>query len=137
MGSSWISILILLLTYFTTPSLSAQDAYQILESNNFPKGLLPRDATLRSFDASSKKVNITLDEPCELKSQNMRFDRVITFVIKKDSLTKVEGIKEKVITPWYISIKNIVRNKDELQFTSGEFSLNSSVTRYEQIQQCD
>ncbi|CAL0310230.1 unnamed protein product [Lupinus luteus] len=125
---SSISILcsiILMLTFFTTPSLSFNKGpYDLFKQFNFPKGILPRGATNYTFDNSTGNFTINLEKPCNYKIQSFewRFKSTITGIITKDNITSFEGLQVKVV--FWISITKLTNTeKGIVTFYAGNIPL--------------
>ncbi|XP_019425010.1 PREDICTED: uncharacterized protein LOC109333882 [Lupinus angustifolius] len=136
---SWISILcsiILLLTYFTTPSLSAStkydlNPYDILLRNNLPKGLLPVGAITQHFDGNTGKCTFKLNHSCTYKIDGnyLKFESTVSAIISSNSISNVEGVKLKIVSQW-VSITKVNRIQDQLKFAAGNVARQSLVHNF-------
>ncbi|KAE9591152.1 hypothetical protein Lal_00039846 [Lupinus albus] len=120
---SSISILcsiILMLTFFTTPSLSTDNStsspYDFLEEFNIPRGILPQGATNYTFDNSTSKFTINLENACtyKIKDVTLKFNPTITGIITNNSISSFEGVHLKVIIE--IPITKVSIEKDLVKF---------------------
>ncbi|CAL0310229.1 unnamed protein product [Lupinus luteus] len=128
---SSISILcsiILILTFFTTPSLSVpkktstpSTAYDFLQQNNLPRGLLPRGAKSFRYDSSSGKFTIKLNNTCRYSKTEflkVKYNPTITGTIGKNIITSLGGVKVKLVFVW-VNVRSVSRNSEELIFIAG------------------
>ncbi|XP_019425009.1 PREDICTED: uncharacterized protein LOC109333881 [Lupinus angustifolius] len=148
---SWISIIcsiILLLTYFTTSSLSARPKHSIppeyrlnpsaiepsaiLEYYNLPTALLPKSAIIQHFNSFDGKFTVKLKRPCsyQVDGNYLKFESTISVIISDNSISNVEGIKLKVLSQW-VSLTKVIRVQDRLTLTAGKVSRQSLIFNFQ------
>ncbi|CAL5357660.1 unnamed protein product [Camellia sinensis] len=136
---------ILFLSSSTTPPPVASahggetlSAYEVLQSYDFPEGLLPEGVTGYDLDTSSGKFNAYLNGSCSFSlegSYQLKYKSTISGYIAKDRLTSLTGISVKVLFLW-LNIVEVVRSGDELEFSVGIASANFGIDNFEICPQC-
>ncbi|KAF5937342.1 hypothetical protein HYC85_024848 [Camellia sinensis] len=136
---------ILFLSSSTTPPPVASahggetlSAYEVLQSYDFPEGLLPEGVTGYDLDTSSGKFNAYLNGSCSFSlegSYQLKYKSTISGYIAKDRLTSLTGISVKVLFLW-LNIVDVVRSGDELEFSVGIASANFGIDNFEICPQC-
>ncbi|CAL5437278.1 unnamed protein product [Camellia sinensis] len=113
-------------------------AYEVLQSYDFPEGLLPEGVTGYDLDTSSGKFNAYLNGSCSFSlegSYQLKYKSTISGYIAKDRLTSLTGISVKVLFLW-LNIVDVVRSGDELEFSVGIASANFGIDNFEICPQC-
>ncbi|CAL0310227.1 unnamed protein product [Lupinus luteus] len=143
---SWISILcfiILVLTFFSTPSLSApkkqiSTAYDVLRQNNLPRGLLPSGVKSFHYDNSTGKFTINLRKACVYSKSDflkLKYNPSIKGVIAKNIITSLGGVKVKLLFVW-VNIRQVSRNNGEIIFAAGTVPIPAPATLFTFIPSC-
>ncbi|KAI4326457.1 hypothetical protein MLD38_031770 [Melastoma candidum] len=137
-----LSALILILTAssasaYPSSSLSAT-AYEVLESNNFPEGILPKGVTGYDLDPSTGKFSLYLNSSCSFSlegSYQLRYKPIVTGVVSRNRLTNLGGVSVKVLFLW-LNIVEVERVDDELEFSVGIASAGFSIDNFFESPQC-
>ncbi|KAJ4955387.1 hypothetical protein NE237_012170 [Protea cynaroides] len=132
---------LLCLSLLCFSSLTAADdeltAYEVLESYDFPVGLLPKGVLSYDLNTSTGKFSVYLNGTCtfSIGSYNLKYKSTITGYIAKDKLSKLKGISVKVLFFW-LSIVTVTRSDDELEFSVGIASVDFPVTNFDVCPEC-
>uniref|UniRef100_A0A0D9WFM9 Peptidase A1 domain-containing protein n=1 Tax=Leersia perrieri TaxID=77586 RepID=A0A0D9WFM9_9ORYZ len=120
-------------------------AYEILESYDFPVGILPKGVTSYTLDESTGDFTVKLDTgsssssaTCDFAIQgsySLRYDATITGRISADRLTALRGVSVKVLFFW-LSIVEVTRRGDQLEFSVGILSADFGVENFLESPQC-
>lgn len=134
-------LLLLLLTSSTVPYASSANstltAYEVLEEYDFPIGLLPKGVLGYKLNSSTGKFSVYLNGTCTytVDSYKLKYSSTITGVISKDKLKSLSGIKVKVLFFW-LSITEVIRDGDELEFSVGIASADFPVSNFDECPTC-
>ncbi|XP_010556732.1 PREDICTED: uncharacterized protein LOC104825967 [Tarenaya hassleriana] len=129
------------LFFFHVPSTSAADgssAYTVLQSYNFPVGILPQGVVGYDLDRSTGKFHAYFNDSCSFSlegSYQLNYKSTISGYISPNKLTKLTGVKVKVLFLW-LNIVEVVRNGDELGFSVGITSANFGIDNFFESPQC-
>nr|XP_027117928.1 uncharacterized protein At5g01610-like [Coffea arabica]XP_027117937.1 uncharacterized protein At5g01610-like [Coffea arabica] len=133
------------LTVYDNPSLlvsaashGASSAYEILQSYDFPVGLLPKGATGYDLDEQTGKFNAYFNNSCSFSlegSYQLKYNSKVSGYISKDKLSRLTGVSVKVFFLW-LNILEVTRNGDDLQFSVGIASADFPVDNFDLIPQC-
>ncbi|KAI3449465.1 hypothetical protein Pfo_006130 [Paulownia fortunei] len=113
-------------------------AYEVLQSYDFPVGILPKGVTHYDLDASSGKFNAYLNGSCSFSlegSYQLRYKSQISGYIYKDKLTNLSGVSVKVLFLW-LNIVEVRRNGDKLEFSVGIASAEFAINNFYVCPQC-
>ncbi|KAL3648060.1 hypothetical protein CASFOL_009028 [Castilleja foliolosa] len=113
-------------------------AYDVIQSYDFPVGILPQGVTHYDLDASSGKFNAYLNGSCSFSlegSYQLRYKSRISGYIYKDKLTDLSGVSVKVLFLW-LNIVEVRRKGDELQFSVGVASAGFGIDNFLICPQC-
>ncbi|KAK0582761.1 hypothetical protein LWI29_029270 [Acer saccharum] len=137
-----ILLLLLLISFSTVAYVSGDNddtktVYQVLQGYDFPVGIIPKGATGYKLDNSTGKFSLYLNGSCSfsIDSYKLKYMSTITGVIKKDKLSSLSGIKVKVLILW-LSISEVIRDDDELDFSVGIASADFPVNNFEESPTC-
>ncbi|KAJ6680141.1 DUF538 FAMILY PROTEIN [Salix purpurea] len=138
MAFLWATFLALALS--TSSLVNADDTptvYEVLEEYDLPIGLLPAGVTSYELDNSTGKFTVHLNGSCSFKidSYELKYKSTVKGVISKDKLSKLSGIKVKVLFLW-LSIVKVTRDEDELEFSVGIASANFPVSNFDECPTC-
>ncbi|KAJ7977587.1 Protein of unknown function, DUF538 [Quillaja saponaria] len=140
--TSIICLFLFLSISFSISSASANNnnsltAYQVLQENDFPVGLLPKGVTGYELDTSTGKFKAYLSGSCSFKidSYDLKYKSTISGVISKDKLTSLKGISVKILLFW-VNIVKVTREDDDLQFSVGIASADFSATSFYESPNC-
>ncbi|XP_034911743.1 uncharacterized protein At5g01610 [Populus alba] len=138
MAVLWATFFFLALS--TSAVVNADDAptvYEVLQEHDFPIGLLPGGVTSYELDESTGKFTVHLNSSCSYKidSYELKYKSTIEGVIAKDKLSKLSGIQVKVLILW-LSIAEVIRDVDELQFSVGITSFDFPVRNFDECPAC-
>ncbi|GAV66968.1 DUF538 domain-containing protein [Cephalotus follicularis] len=131
-----ISTLLILQSHPSTSS--PPTAYEILESYDFPVGLLPKGVVNYDIDRTTGKFNAYLNGSCSFSlegSYQLRYKPVISGYISNDRLTSLSGISVKVLFLW-LNIVEVTRNGDQIGFSVGIASANFPIDNFYECPQC-
>ncbi|XP_010474856.1 PREDICTED: uncharacterized protein LOC104754378 [Camelina sativa] len=113
-------------------------AYSILQSYNFPVGILPKGVVSYDLDESTGKFHAYFNKSCSFALQGsyqLDYKSTISGYISENKLTKLTGVKVKVLFLW-LNIVEVVRNGDELEFSVGITSANFAIDEFYESPQC-
>lgn len=121
----------------TSTKISTETADEILEEYDFPIGLLPKGVTGYDFDTSTGKFAVYLNDTCTftVDSYELRYKSTVTGVLTKDKLSSLSGVQVKVFLFW-ISIIEVIRDDDELEFSVGIASADFPVSNFDESPTC-
>uniref|UniRef100_A0ACD5TUW9 Uncharacterized protein n=1 Tax=Avena sativa TaxID=4498 RepID=A0ACD5TUW9_AVESA len=94
-------------------------AYDILEQNNLPRGLLPLG--VKSYVLHEGTIEVTLPGECNFfvslggDQYKFRYGSKVGGVIKSGSLTHVYGVRFQTISEW-LGLNTVERIGDQLKF---------------------
>uniref|UniRef100_A0A803NDS1 Uncharacterized protein n=1 Tax=Chenopodium quinoa TaxID=63459 RepID=A0A803NDS1_CHEQI len=125
-------LLLLFLISLSVVATAKPTAYEVLESYDFPVGLLPNGVTGYELNPETGEFKAYLPQTCKftIEGYDLEYKSTITGVISKDRLTHLKGISVKVLLLW-LSIVEVDKKNGELQFSVGIASANfpSKVSR--------
>ncbi|PKI51649.1 uncharacterized protein At5g01610-like [Punica granatum] len=134
-----------ILIFFLTSSTSLASrsngnnltAYEVLEEYDFPVGLLPKGVLSYELNKSTGEFSVYLNGSCtySIDSYELKYKSKITGVISTDKLKSLSGIKVKVLFLW-LSIVEVVKDDDELEFSVGIASADFPVSNFDESPTC-
>ncbi|CAA2967716.1 uncharacterized protein LOC111375692 [Olea europaea subsp. europaea] len=113
-------------------------AYELLQSYDFPVGILPEGVTHYDLDKTTGKFNAYFKGSCSFSlegSYQLKYSSKISGYISKGKLTGLSGVSVKVFFLW-LDIVEAVRNGDNLEFSVGIASANFSIDNFYESPQC-
>ncbi|CAN7066714.1 unnamed protein product [Brassica oleracea var. botrytis] len=113
-------------------------AYSLLQSYNFPVGILPKGVSSYDLDKSTGKFHAYFNKSCSFALQGsyqLDYKSTISGVISENKLTKLTGVKVKVLFLW-LNIVEVIRNGDQLEFSVGITSANFAIGEFYESPQC-
>ncbi|CAH8350322.1 unnamed protein product [Eruca vesicaria subsp. sativa] len=113
-------------------------AYSLLQSYNFPVGILPKGVVAYDLDTSTGKFHAYFKDSCSFSlvgSYQLNYKSTISGYISENKLTKLTGIKVKVLFLW-LNIVEVIRNGDEMEFSVGITSANFGIKEFLDSPQC-
>lgn len=113
-------------------------AYEVLESFDFPMGILPVGITGYDIDWKTGKFNAYLKDSCSFSlegSYQLKYKSRISGYIQNDRITNLSGVSVKVFFLW-LNIVEVIRNGNDLQFSVGIASASFSLDNFEISPQC-
>lgn len=124
----------------TVVSCNESTAYDVLESNGLPKGLLPDSVKHYTIPAKGEgEFNIKLGTQCLVKfgEIDIFFDTSITGILTYGSFKNISGIDVGKLFLW-LPVEDITlnSNKTELAINLELFSLNFAVKEFKTIPIC-
>ncbi|XP_042516751.1 uncharacterized protein At5g01610-like [Macadamia integrifolia] len=136
------STALLCFSFLFLSSLTAADenltAYEILQSYDFPVGLLHTGVSGYDFDTSTGKFAVYLNETCSFNIQNsyeLNYRSTIKGYITKGKISQLQGISVKVFLFW-VNIIEVTRIGDQLEFSVGITSADFPVANFDECPQC-
>lgn len=137
--TSCVLLIISLAFLSATPPTIADSptVYEVLESYDFPVGLLPKGVTSYELDRSTGKFTVYLNKTCSftIDGYNLRYKSKITGTISKDRIKNLNGIQVKVLLFW-VNIVEVTRDGDELDLSVGIVSASFEVDNFDESPQC-
>lgn len=111
-------------------------AYELLESFDFPKGILPQgvQSYLLRQDGSFE-VYFSGDCEFKIKSYLLSYKRKITGTVQSGTLENLSGVRVKVLFLW-LGINEVVRSGDDLNFYVGPLSASFALSNFEECPRC-
>ncbi|KAL3531485.1 hypothetical protein ACH5RR_010807 [Cinchona calisaya] len=139
----YLIILALFLLYNPFPLVSAAEggyssAYDILQSYDFPVGLLPKGSTGYDLDEKTGKFNVYFNKSCSFSlegSYQLKYNSKISGYITEGKLSKLSGISVKVLILW-LNIAEVTIDGDNLEFSVGIASADFPINNFDIIPQC-
>ncbi|CAH2039082.1 unnamed protein product [Thlaspi arvense] len=113
-------------------------AYSLLQSFNFPVGILPKGVVSYDLDESTGKFHANFNKSCSFALQGsyqLDYKSTISGYISENKLTKLTGVKVKVLFLW-LNIVEVIRKGDELEFSVGITSANFAIDEFYESPQC-
>ncbi|KAJ4956990.1 hypothetical protein NE237_013773 [Protea cynaroides] len=113
-------------------------AYELMQSYDFPVGLLPKGVSGYDLKNSTGKFCVYLDETCTFSLENsyeLKYKSTIKGYIAKDKLSELEGISVKVGLFWF-NIIEVTRSSEELDFSVGIASADFPVENFDESPEC-
>lgn len=113
-------------------------AYTLLQSFNFPVGILPKGVVSYDLDPSTGKFHAYFNKSCSFALQGsyqLDYKSTISGYISENKITKLTGVKVKVLFLW-LNIVEVIRNGDELEFSVGITSANFEIDEFYESPQC-
>lgn len=132
------TIALILPILLLSATAAAPTAYELLESYDFPIGILPKGVTNYDLDASSGKFNAYLNGSCSFSlegSYELKYQSRISGHVVKDKLTNLSGVGVKVFFVW-LNIVEVRRNGGNLEFSVGIASAEFPVENFYVCPQC-
>ncbi|XP_073147756.1 uncharacterized protein At5g01610-like isoform X2 [Henckelia pumila] len=132
------SILSLIFFSAVAATSAAPTAYELLQSYDFPVGILPRGITHYDLDASSGRFDAYLNGSCSFSlegSYQLKYNPRISGNIYKDRLTNLSGVSVKVLFLWF-NIVEVRRNGENLEFSVGVASAEFPIDNFYVCPQC-
>ncbi|CAL5042543.1 unnamed protein product [Urochloa decumbens] len=115
-------------------------AYDILEKNNLPRGLLPNGVQSYTLSPDGKFV-VTLSGQCEFpinvggQSFKFRFDSTVGGVIKAGSIQEVYGVRVQ-IKFGFLGLRQVNRAGDQLTLQVQQFAQSFPVSAFAASPSC-
>ncbi|KMZ60874.1 hypothetical protein ZOSMA_56G01050 [Zostera marina] len=117
----FILMLFPFLSSTTTINTTSLTAYEVMETYNFPIGLLPEGCLGYDLDRSTGKFAAYLDGECQFSlegSYDLKYDSTISGYISEGKLSSLQGVSVKILFFW-INIIEVTREGDNLKFSVG------------------
>lgn len=126
-------------TTLALPANSDQpSAYDVLQSYNFPEGILPKGITKYDIDRETGRFHAYLDGTCGFSlegSYQLKYQSEISGYISENKLTSLTGVSVKVLFFWF-NIVEVTRNADNIDFSIGIASASFSINNFFVCPQC-
>ncbi|XP_034690433.1 uncharacterized protein LOC117918020 [Vitis riparia] len=129
---------VIFLSSIVTADDDSPSAYDILQSYNFPMGLLPKGALGYDLDKDSGKFNAYFNGSCGFSlegSYQLKYKSIISGYISQNKLTKLSGVSVKVLFLW-LNIVEVTRNGDDMEFSVGIASAAFPIDNFFECPQC-
>ncbi|KAL8028028.1 hypothetical protein ABFS82_14G131700 [Erythranthe guttata] len=132
-----ISVIAFMIGDSNSTTTTTTSVYQVLESYDFPQGLLPVGVTSYEVDESSGKFSVKLNKSCSLTidGYDLKYKTKISGTISKDRIKNLSGIQVKVLLFW-VNIIEVTRDDDELDLSVGIASATFPVDNFYESPQC-
>ncbi|KAL6527597.1 hypothetical protein OROMI_029408 [Orobanche minor] len=123
-----------------TPEEAAGDSpsvYEVLQSYDFPVGLLPQGVTGYHLNSSTGKFSVYLNKSCSfsIDSYDLKYKSTISGTISTDKIKDLKGIQVKVLLFW-VNIVEVTNDGDELEFSVGIASASFPLDSFFESPQC-
>lgn len=112
--------------------------YEILQTYNFPVGILPKGAIGYDLDKDTGSFKAYLNGSCGFQlegSYQLKYQSTISGNISRNKLARLSGISVKVLFFWF-NIVEVTRNGDDLEFSVGIASAAFPMENFEECPQC-
>ncbi|KAL2507633.1 hypothetical protein Fot_31280 [Forsythia ovata] len=113
-------------------------AYEVLQSYDFPVGILPEGVTHYEFNRTTGKFNAYFNSSCSFSlegSYQLKYKSKISGHISKDKLTGLSGVTVKVLFLW-LNIVEVKRNGEKLDFSVGIASAEFGINNFYESPRC-
>ncbi|KAG8389504.1 hypothetical protein BUALT_Bualt02G0236300 [Buddleja alternifolia] len=130
--------IILSLFFLSAAAAASPTAYDLLQSYDFPVGILPKGITHYDLDPSTGKFNAYLNGSCSFSlegSYQLKYKSRISGYIYKDRMTNLSGVSVKVLFLW-LNIVEVTRNGEKLEFSVGIASADFGIDNFFISPQC-
>ncbi|KQJ92981.1 uncharacterized protein LOC104583917 [Brachypodium distachyon] len=124
----------------TKSTLAAATAYDVLEQNNLPRGLLPQG--VQSYSLRGGDLAMTLLNVCEFsvavagKQYRFRYDKTVGGTIQSGSISKAYGVRVQVEFAW-LGFNQVQRVGDQLTLHLETSTLSFPVSAFTQSPRCN
>lgn len=133
------STLLLLAKSSPLQSSTTRSIYDILQAYGLPMGLLPKGVKDFSFDDSSGRFEVHLDQPCNAKFENeLHYDQNISGKLTYGEMNGLSGILAQDLFLWF-AVKEItvdVPSSGLIYFDVGVVSKQFSLSSFETPRDC-
>nr|GMD27832.1 uncharacterized protein LOC109182538 [Ipomoea batatas]GME09479.1 uncharacterized protein LOC109182538 [Ipomoea batatas] len=113
-------------------------AYEVVESFDFPVGILPVGITGYDIDWKTGKFDAYLKDSCSFSlegSYKLNYNSRISGDIQNGRITNLSGVSVKVFFLW-LNIVEVIRSGDDLQFSVGIASASFSLDNFAVSPRC-
>ncbi|CAN6475490.1 unnamed protein product [Victoria cruziana] len=127
----------LLLNFVRSHQNQNLTAYEVLESYNFPKGILPKGVQSYVFNEDGSFV-VHLDGSCKFAIEagyTLSYGSKITGVLKYGSLKSLQGVSVKILFVW-LGISEVSRGDQQLDFYVGPVSASFPLSNFYVCPRC-
>lgn len=116
----FLTLVSLTIAPFALVSSESLSAYNILQIYGLPAGLLPEGVAGYDLNPNTGEFKAYLNRDCRftIESRSIKYGPVIEGTISNGRLGNLEGVKVRVLFFW-VGIKEIVREGDNIKITSG------------------
>ncbi|KAK1279218.1 hypothetical protein QJS04_geneDACA007220 [Acorus gramineus] len=141
---TFASLLLLLLLIPTestasAPSLTESTVYDLLQTYNFPIGLLPKGITDYDLDPATGKFTVRLNSTCGFALQgtsySLRYRTTVTGKISRNRISDLTGVNVKVLFFW-LNVVEVERDGDYLDLSVGIASAEFGVENFAECPTC-
>ncbi|WOL11913.1 hypothetical protein Cni_G20677 [Canna indica] len=111
--------------------------YEILETYDLPRGILPEGAQSYVLRQDGS-FEVYLSGECEFKvagSYLLKYKKKVTGTVGAGSLTNLQGVSVQVLWFWF-GVNEVVRSGDELKFYVGPLSATFDLSSFEKCPRC-
>lgn len=130
-------ILSLLSAAAAAASAEPPTVYEVIQSYNFPAGLLPVGVKSYELDRATGKFSVYLDGSCSfsISGYDLKYKSTISGKITQGKISDLNGIQVKILFFW-INIIEVSIDGNELAFSVGIASANFPVDNFNECPQC-
>ncbi|XP_031261616.1 uncharacterized protein LOC116119831 [Pistacia vera] len=125
-------------TTTNTTDSDTKTAYELLNSFNFPSGLLPKGVQSYDLDQRTGQFHAYLGGTCSFSlegSYQLKYKSTISGYISNNRLTSLTGVSVKVLFLW-LNIVEVIRNGDNIEFSVGIASASFPIDNFYECPQC-
>lgn len=122
----------------TNSSNGHKTAYELLQSFNFPVGLLPQGIIAYDLDETNGQFHAYMKDSCSFSlegSYQLKYKSTIGGHITNNRLTSLTGVSVKVLFLW-LNIVEVIRNGDDIEFSVGIASASFPIDNFYVCPQC-
>ncbi|XP_073152628.1 uncharacterized protein At5g01610-like [Henckelia pumila] len=138
-----MSILFIIGLLCASPAIAAAagdssiTVYEVLESYDFPVGLLPKGVTSYELDSSTGDFEVHLEKTCKFTIQgyDLKYSTKVTGTISSKKIKNLKGIQVKILFFW-INIVEVTMDGEDLYLSVGIASATFPVDNFEESPQC-
>ncbi|XP_031281677.1 uncharacterized protein LOC116140185 [Pistacia vera] len=113
-------------------------AYEMLQTYDFPVGLLPKGVLDYDLEESSGKFSAFLNGSCSFSlegSYQLKYKATIKGQISNGKLANLEGVSVKLLFMW-VDIVEVSRHGDSIDFSVGIAGAGFPIDNFEECPQC-
>ncbi|KAI3984585.1 hypothetical protein MKX01_040462 [Papaver californicum] len=128
-----------LISMVSSESSSKPSAYEMLESFNFPKGILPegvKDYVLHE----DRRFEVNLGKECKFQVEEngyyLHYQKKITGSVEFGSLKNLKGVSVKIMFIWVGISEVFNKGNGDLEFFVGPVSASFPVSNFDEKPEC-
>ncbi|VVA89757.1 unnamed protein product [Arabis nemorensis] len=134
-----IFVLCFLLIFSTSLFVSGQNqsAYEVLQKNNLPGGILPHGVVKYDLNKKTGFFKVYFNSTCSfpIDSYKVKYQSTISGYLRTGRVRQLQGVSVKVLFFW-VHISEVYRDGDDIDLSVGVASEEFSVRNFENSPRC-